>query len=66
MTEKNKRRGAPEKPENEKRTERLGVVQLTKNELNSYVDSAELEDKNKSDWVRDTLNAQVQRTLKKK
>jgi len=60
------KRGAPKKPENEKRDKRLGVIQLTEDELNSYVESAALEDKNKSDWVRDTLNAQAKRTLKKK
>jgi hypothetical protein len=66
MKENKTKRGAPKKQLNEKRDKRLGVVQLTENELNSYIESAEIEDKNKSDWVRDTLNAKAKRVLKNK
>lgn len=66
MKDNKTKRGAPKKQPNEKRDNRLGVVQLTADELNSYIESAEIENKNKSDWVRDTLNAKAKRTLKKK
>lgn len=64
MTANKTKLGAPKKPKNEKRDKRLGVVQLTKDELASYVDSAEIDGKTKSDWVRDALNAKAKRTLK--
>jgi len=54
------------KPDSEKRTARLPVVQLTQQQLDDYAAAAEAEDKTKSDWVRDTLDAQAKRTLKKK
>lgn len=54
------------KPDSEKRTARLPVVQLTPQQLDDYAAAAEAENKTKSDWVRDTLDAQVRRTLKKK
>jgi hypothetical protein len=66
MKDNKTKRGAPKKQPNEKRTKRLPVVQLFDAELSSYLESAESEGKNKSDWVRDTLNAQAKRTLKKK
>ena len=66
MKETKNKRGAPQKPENKKRTKRLPVVQLFESELINYEEAAELEGKNKSDWVRDTLNAQAKRSLKKK
>jgi hypothetical protein len=34
-------------------------------QLENYLLAAELEGKTKSDWVRDTLDAQARRTLKK-
>lgn len=58
------KRGAPKKPPNEKRTKRLPVVQLFESELSDYEEAAEIENKSKSDWVRDTLNAKAKRTLK--
>ncbi len=64
MTEKKPRRGAPTKPDSEKRTVRLPVVQLTKQQLDDYSEAAAIEGKTKSDWVRDTLDAQAKRTLK--
>ncbi len=65
MKETKAKRGAPKKPEDEKRNKRLGVVQLFDTELDSYIESAGIEGKTKSDWVRDTLNAKAKRTLKK-
>jgi uncharacterized protein (DUF1778 family) len=66
MTEKKPRRGAPTKPEGQKHSERLGEIRVTAVQLESYQDAADLEGKTKSDWVRDTLDAQARRTLKKK
>jgi hypothetical protein len=66
MKETKNKRGAPTKPANLKRDKRLGVIQLTQDELNNYEDAAELEGKTKSDWVRDTLNAKVKITMKNK
>ncbi len=66
MTEKAKPRGAPKKPLDQKRIERLGVVQLTQKQLADYLAAAELEGKTKSDWVRDVLDAQAALTLSKK
>ena len=66
MKDTKTKRGAPKKQPNEKRTKRLPVVQLFDDELDSYVESAKIEGKIKSDWVRDTLNAQAKRTMKNK
>lgn len=66
MIEKKTRRGAPIKPEEQKHSERLGVIRVTADQLERYQAAAYFEGKTKSDWVRDTLDAQVRRTLKKK
>jgi hypothetical protein len=63
MNEDKKRRGAPKKADNEKVTARLPVVQVTEKQLNDYKEAWELEGKRKSDWIRDTLDAQAKRTL---
>lgn len=65
MNEEKKRRGAPKKPEKEKRTSRLGVIQLTAQELRDVELSAELDEVSKSDWVREALAAKAKRTLRK-
>ncbi|QJT37013.1 hypothetical protein E4188_22240 (plasmid) [Aeromonas media] len=65
MNEKNARRGAPIKPDNEKHSERLGEIRVMAAQLENYLLAAELEGKSKSDWVRDTLDAQARRTIKK-
>lgn len=65
MNEKKPRRGAPPKPDSEKHSERLGEIRVMAAQLESYLLAAELEGKSKSDWVRDTLDAQAKRILKK-
>jgi hypothetical protein len=65
MKETETKRGAPRKPDKLKRTKRLPVVQLFESELSDYEEAAEKENKSKSDWVRDTLNAKAKHTLKK-
>lgn len=66
MTEKKPRRGAPIKPEEQKHSERLGEIRVTAAQQESYQAAADFEGKTKSDWVRDALDAQARRTLKKK
>ncbi|MBQ4839798.1 hypothetical protein [Pseudoalteromonas luteoviolacea] len=65
MNEDKKRRGAPKKPTSEKRTARLGVVQVTEQQLGDYETAWELAGKRKSDWIRDTLDAEAKRTINK-
>ncbi|HAT3513169.1 hypothetical protein [Aeromonas hydrophila] len=65
MNENKPRRGAPTKPDSEKHSERLGEIRVMAAQLENYLLAAELEGKTKSDWVRDTLDAQARRTLKK-
>jgi hypothetical protein len=65
MNENKKRRGAPEKPENEKRTARLGVIQLTEQELSNIEEAVKLDGESKSEWVRQALSAKAKRTLSK-
>lgn len=63
MNNKKTRRGAPTKPDSEKHSERLGEIRVMTAQLERYLKAAELEGKSKSDWVRDTLDAQAKRTL---
>ncbi|HAT2580529.1 TPA: hypothetical protein I8273_004424 [Aeromonas hydrophila] len=65
MNEKKPRRGAPAKPDSEKHSERLGEIRVMIAQLENYLLAAELEGKSKSDWIRDALDAQARRTLKK-
>lgn len=65
MNTDKKRRGAPNKPESEKRTTRLGVIQLTAQELSNIEEAAKLDGESKSEWVRQALSAKAKRTLSK-
>lgn len=64
MNDKKTRRGAPIKPDSKKHSERLGDIRVMSAQLERYLLAAELEGKSKSDWVRETLDAQASRTLK--
>jgi Protein of unknown function (DUF1778). len=65
MNTDKKRRGAPNKPESKKRTARLGVIQLTAQELSNIEEAAKLDGENKSEWVRQALLIKAKRTLNK-
>lgn len=56
MKEKKTLRGAPKKPEKEKKTARVGVVQITPKKLEDYQEAAEKEKMKYSDWVRAALD----------
>ena len=56
MKEKKAQRGAPKKPEKEKKTARVGVVQITPKKLSDYQAAAEKEKMKYSDWVRAALD----------
>ncbi|MCZ4337826.1 hypothetical protein [Shewanella colwelliana] len=58
------KRGAPPKPASEKKDKRLGVIQITQDQLDSYEHAAKAEGMTKSDWVRNTLDAKAKRTSK--
>lgn len=58
------KRGAPPKPASEKKDQRLGVIQITQDQLDSYELAAKAEGLTKSDWVRSTLDARANRTSK--
>ena len=60
-----KRRSAPNKPEIEKRTTRLGGIELTAQELSNIKEAAKLDGKSKSEWVRQALSTKAKRTLDK-
>ena len=62
-SDSNRRRGAPHKPDEMKRTARLGAVQLTEEQLATYELVAKMEGKSKSQCIRDTLDARCELAL---
>ena len=61
-TQPRRARGAPFKDPSDRRSERLGAVQITAQQVDDYDMTAALEGKTRSQWVRETLDAQVRRT----
>lgn len=58
-----KKRGRPKKPANE-RLQASMRIRLTKQELKSFVESASLSDLNTSEWARNILKKNADKTAK--